>query len=75
MLILKLGLLVSEVLLLCFYDHMQLSFLTLHLLYKFLQVGNLLEVLDLLRSDLLVEDMLLLLVPDLILKLSVAMRV
>ena len=72
MLVLKLGLLVSEVLLLCLYDYVKLSLLALYLLDKLLQVGDLLEVLDLLAGDLLVQHVLLFLVSDLILELSLS---
>ena len=72
MLVLKLGLLVSEVLLLRLYDYVKLSLLALDLLDELLQVGDLLEVLDLLTGDLLVEHVLLFLVSDLILELTLS---
>ena len=55
MLVLHLCLLITKVLLLGLDDDMQLCLLTLDLLDQLLQIGNLLEVLDLLRGDLLVE--------------------
>ena len=72
MLVLKLGLLVSEVLLLCLYDYVKLSLLALYLLDELLQVGDLLEVLDLLTGDLLVEHVLLFLVSDLVFELTLS---
>ena len=54
-LVLQLGLLVSKVLLLGLNDDVQLCFLALDLFNQFLQVSNLLEVLYLLRGNLLIE--------------------
>ena len=67
-LLLLLVVLELEVLLLCLYYDMELCLLTLDLLNQFLQVCNLLEVLDLLGCNLLVEGMLLLLASDLCFK-------
>ena len=69
-LILHLGLLVAEILLLRLDDHMELSLFALDLFYEFLKVRNLLEILDLLRSNLLVKQVLLFLVSDLAFKLT-----
>lgn len=66
MLILLLLMLVKKVLLLRLNDHGQLGLLALHLFDQFLEVSDLLEVLDLLVSYLLVEGELLLLRPDLV---------
>ena len=71
-LVLQLSLLVAKVLLLSLNDDVELGLLTLDLLDKFLKVGNLLEVLDLLRGDFLVEQVLLFLVSDLVLKFALA---
>ena len=64
-LVLHLSLLVAKVLLLGLDDNMELCFLSLDLLDQLLEVGNLLEVLNFLRGDLLVEKVLLFLVSDL----------
>ena len=72
MLVIQLRLLVAKVLLLSLDDHMELGLFTFDLFDEFLQVGNLLEVLDLLRCDLLVEQVLLFLVSDLVLELALA---
>ena len=69
-LLLELGGLIIEILFLSLNDHVELSLLALDLLDEFLEVGYLLEILDLLGGDFLVEDMLLLLVSDLVLKVG-----
>jgi len=69
-LLLHLSLLVAEILLLRLDDDVQLRLLALDLFNKLLQVGNLLEVLDFLRGDLLVKHVLLFLVSDLPLQLA-----
>ena len=70
MLVLHLGLLVAEVLLLSLNDDVELGLLALDLLDEFLEVGDLLEVLDFLRGNFLVEQVLLFLVSDLAFKLT-----
>ena len=72
MLVVKLRLLVGEVLLLGLDDHVKLGFLSFDLLDELLKVGDLLEVFDLLGSDLLIQHILLFLVSDLILELPLA---
>ena len=72
MLVFQLGLLVAEVLLLGLDDDVKLRLLALDLLDELLEVSDLLEVLDLLRGDLLVEQVLLFLVSDLVLELALA---
>ena len=67
---LHLGLLVAEVLLLGLNDDMELCLLTLDLFNELLQVSDLLEVLDLLRGNFLVQQVLLFLVSDLIFELT-----
>ena len=69
-LLLELGGLIIEILFLSLNDHVKLSLLALDLLDEFLEVGYLLEILDLLGGDFLVEDVLLLLVSDLVLKVG-----
>ena len=70
MLVLHLRLLVAEILLLGLNNNMQLGLLALDLLDQLLQVGYLLEVLDLLRRDFLVQQVLLFLVSDLVFELT-----
>ena len=69
---LHLFLVIIKVLLLCLDDDSQLSLFSLYLLDQLLKVGNLLEVFDLLRGDLLIEYVLLFLVSDLVFKLALA---
>ena len=69
---LHLFLVIVKVLLLCLDDDSQLSLFSLYLLDQLLKVGNLLEVFDLLRGDLLIEYVLLFLVSDLVFKLALA---
>lgn len=71
-LVLLLSLLVAEVLLLSLNDDVQLRFFALDLLNQLFEVGDFLEVLDLLGGDLLVEQILLFLVSDLVLQVSLA---
>ncbi len=71
-LVLQLGLLVAEILLLRLNNDMELGFLTFDLLDKLLEVGDLLEVLYLLRGYFLIEQVLLFLVSDLVFQLSLA---
>ena len=72
MLVFQLGLLVAKVLLLGLDDDVELGLLSLDLLDQLLQVGNLLEVLDLLRCNLLIQQVLLFLVSDLVFELTLA---
>ena len=61
-LLFELLLLVAKVLLLCLNDHRQLCLLTFDLLDELLKVGYLLKILDFLRSNFLVQNVLLLLI-------------
>ena len=61
-LLFELLLLVAKVLLLCFNYHSQLCLLTFDLLDELLKVGYLLKILDFLRSNFLVQNVLLLLI-------------
>lgn len=70
--VLRLRLLVAKVLLLSLNDHVQLCLLSLDLLNQFLKVCNLFEVLNFLRGNLLVEQILLFLVSDLVFELALA---
>ena len=72
MFVLQLRLLVAKVLFLRLDDHVKLGFLSLYLLDELLEIRNLLKVLDLLRGNLLVQQVLLFLVSDLVFKLALA---
>lgn len=77
MFLLELSLLEVEVLFLGFNDDCKLGFFPFGLLNQFLELGNLLEVLDLLRCDLPVQQILLLLTAHLlhqVVRLHVAIR-
>ena len=70
MFVLQLRLLVAKVLLLRLDDNVKLGFLSLDLLYELLEIRDLLEVFNLLRGNLLVQQVLLFLVSDLVFKLA-----
>ena len=72
MFVLQLRLLVAKVLLLRLDDNVKLGFLSLDLLYELLEIRDLLEVFNLLRGNLLVQQVLLFLVSDLVFKLALA---
>ena len=72
MFVLQLRLLVAKVLFLRLDDHVKLGFLSLYLLDELLEIRDLLKVLDLLRGNLLVQQVLLFLVSDLVFKLALA---